>query len=565
MSQLGSAPARHVAFILLRRLRGPLVALIVVYAVAVLGMTLMPGTDPTGRPWRMSFLHAFYFISFLGTTIGLGEIPHPFSDAQRLWATGAIYATVIAWLYAIGALFSVLQDPAFRRLLHEGAMQRELRRLREPFYLLCGYDDAGYRVTRELTEDGTRVTVIDSESARVEAVDVDGHMMAVPALLGDASDPQAMLLAGLRSPRCLGVLALTGSDRINTKVALTARLLNPDVPVLCAARDHVWHARMASAGAQHIINPFDTFAERVALSLRTPSLHVVYEALTTQAGTATAEPPRMPRGRWVLCGWNLFARALRRQLERQGVATTVVGIDLDESCSAANSVRVDPADAAVLREAKVEEADAVVACTEIDIDNLAIALEAKALRKSLFVVARQNQRRNGTVFRAAPCDLVMLSGYVVAAEVLRHVRAPLLSIFLRRARDEDETWAAALLARLRETVGEDVLESWTMDVSPQALPAVCAALALGQEVSLRRLMTRPDGSGRLVRAVPLLLQRGQERRMLPPLDTPLLSGDQVLFCGRDLARSRLRGFALTRMLAPEPAPDAADALEEIAP
>jgi Trk K+ transport system NAD-binding subunit len=562
MNPASGARSRHGAFILLRRLRHPLVLLIVVYAVAVVGFTLVPGIDPGGRPWRMSFLHAFYFVSFLGTTIGLGEIPFPFSDAQRMWATASIYATVIAWLYAIGALFAVLQDPLFRRLLHESTVDRMVRRLREPFYLLCGYDDAGHRVVRELTEDGIRIVVIDVEPARVDAADVDEHRVPVPALLGDASDPKSMTLAGLTHPHCVGVLALTGSDAINTKIALTARLLNPDLPVLCAAHDHAWHPRMATAGADHLINPYDTFAERVAIALRTPSLHVIYEALTTQAGTAAAEPLRLPRGRWVLCGWGPFARTLRRQLERLDIETTAVGTVLDDSCDASNSVRGDPSDATALREADVEHADAIVACTEVDIDNLAIVLTAKGIRKDLFAVARQNQRRNSMVFRAAPTDLVMLSGYVIAGEVLRNVRAPLLSAFLRRARDQDEAWAAALLARLRDSVGAEVLESWSMSLVPAVMPAACAALARGERLSLRRLMTRPDGSDQMVRAVPLMLQRGNERQMLPSIDAPLVQGDQLLFCGRALARSRMRGFALTRALAPMAADDMPIILED---
>ena len=119
-------------FLLLRRLRLPLILLIVVYAVAVFGFTLVPGIDAAGQPWRMGFLHAFYFVSFLGTTIGLGEIPQPFSDAQRLWATASIYATVTAWLYGIGALLSTLQDPLFRRILHENRFAAAVRGLREP-------------------------------------------------------------------------------------------------------------------------------------------------------------------------------------------------------------------------------------------------------------------------------------------------------------------------------------------------------------------------------------------------------------------------------------------------
>lgn len=102
----------------------------------MLGFSLVPGIDPQGKPWRMSFLHAFYFVSFLGTTIGLGEIPYPFSDTRRLWATASIYGTVLAWLHAIGAMFSALQDPMFKRLAQEGGVERQVRHLHEPFYLL---------------------------------------------------------------------------------------------------------------------------------------------------------------------------------------------------------------------------------------------------------------------------------------------------------------------------------------------------------------------------------------------------------------------------------------------
>jgi len=43
---------------------------------------------------------AFYVMSYTATTIGFGEIPYPFSYAQRLWMTFSIYMTVIAGLHA---------------------------------------------------------------------------------------------------------------------------------------------------------------------------------------------------------------------------------------------------------------------------------------------------------------------------------------------------------------------------------------------------------------------------------------------------------------------------------
>lgn len=543
-----SRRTRHGIFILLRRLRVPLMVLIGVYAVAVCGFTLIPGVDPNGQPWRMSFLHAFYFVSFLGTTIGLGEIPFPFSDAQRLWATAAIYGTVISWLYAIGALFNVMQDPLFKRIVHENGVERAVRRLKTPFYLICGYDDAGRRVARELAQDGTRLVVIDAVSTQVETVEVDDLTVAVPALCGDASDPKTLVMAGLTNGNCAGVFALTGSDHINIKIALTAHLLNPDVPVLSAARDHASHGRMAATGAQQIINPYDTFAERVAMSIRTPSLHVIYESLTTQSGTAMDEPLLVPRGRWILCGSGLFTRTLRRQLTRLEINSVVIDQDLADDCEDKDQIKGNPTDPAVLKEAGIEEATAIVAGTEIDIDNLAIALAARASNKDLFIIARQTQHRNTSVFSASPANMMMLSGFVIAAEVLRVIRAPQLATFLRRARDEDEAWSAALLQCMREIIGDEVVESWSLEVTPLEADSVCAALARDEAVSLRRLMTRPDGSGNPVRAIPLLLQRGQERELRPDMDTELQSGDRVLFCGEARARSTMRHNLLSHAL-----------------
>lgn len=67
----------HVFYLLLRRLRAPFLTIIVIYAISTLGFVLIPGQDDQGNPWHMDFFHAFYFVSFMGSTIGFGEIPYP--------------------------------------------------------------------------------------------------------------------------------------------------------------------------------------------------------------------------------------------------------------------------------------------------------------------------------------------------------------------------------------------------------------------------------------------------------------------------------------------------------
>ena len=69
-------------FMALRRLRAPLITVLAVYAISVGGLALIPAVDADGNPGRMSIFHAFYVMSFTATTIGFGEIPHPFTDAS---------------------------------------------------------------------------------------------------------------------------------------------------------------------------------------------------------------------------------------------------------------------------------------------------------------------------------------------------------------------------------------------------------------------------------------------------------------------------------------------------
>ncbi len=116
----------HVFYLLLRRLRAPIILIMVVYAISILGFVLIPGVDDEGNRWRMDFFHAFYFVSYMGTTIGFGELPYPFTTGQRVWATITIYTTVVSWLYSIGKIFALLQDPSLNRLLAQNTFARQV-------------------------------------------------------------------------------------------------------------------------------------------------------------------------------------------------------------------------------------------------------------------------------------------------------------------------------------------------------------------------------------------------------------------------------------------------------
>src|SRR4051812_26458428 len=184
-------------FLVLRRMRIPLIVLIVIFAVSVLGLSLMPGRDAQGRPDRMGIFDAFYFMSYTATTIGFGELPNEFTAAQRMWVTLAIFLAVIGWAYAIGSLLSLVQDQGFRQALARRSFTQSVHRIREPFMLLVGYGNAAKMLARSLDDMGRRFVVIDHEDARVSAVELDAYRADAPALHGDARDTRLITLAGV--------------------------------------------------------------------------------------------------------------------------------------------------------------------------------------------------------------------------------------------------------------------------------------------------------------------------------------------------------------------------------
>src|SRR4051795_9532901 len=256
-----AAQASSTIFLILRRMRVPLIVLIVIFAVSVLGLTLIPGVDAEGRPWRMGFFDAFYVMSYTATTIGFGELPYPFTYNQRMWVTISIYLSVIGWAYAIGSLLALIQDRSFRQALALQRFRRRVSRLAEPFVLVTGYGRAGELLGHALDGLGRRFVVLDASADRIDGLELDSFHADVPGLAADARDPGNLAVAGLGHPRCEAVVALTDDEEVNLGVVMAAALPRPDVPVIARATSRAMQERMADFGSPAVINPFDRFGD----------------------------------------------------------------------------------------------------------------------------------------------------------------------------------------------------------------------------------------------------------------------------------------------------------------
>ncbi len=520
-----------ILFLLFRRMRLPLIVLISTYAVSIVGLVLIPGQDANGGPRHMDLFHAFYFVSFMGSTIGFGEIPYPFTDAQRMWTTFTIYATVVSWLYGIGAMLGVLQDPAFRRVVKQRSFERAVRRLKEPFYLVCGYGDTGSMLVRALTARGISVVVIDIASTRIDDLNLEDLGFDVPGLVADAADPNALKAAGLNHRRCVGMIALTNDDQANLTIALSGKLLARDVPVICRADYLETEANMASFATDHTVNSFETFGSLLAEAVSSPHHYALYEWLTSPKLATIPEPLYPPRGTWIVCGYGRFGKAIAHYLGLEGIRVVVIEADPHKTGAPSDVVVGKGTEAVTLREAGIEQADAIVAGTDNGADNLSILLTARAIKPELFTVARQALRRYTPLFEAARPNVIIQPARVTARKVLTLIINPLLKDFLSLARERDDTWAEALIAKINHMAGGERVDTWTVRVTNDSTPALVEKIQVAQTVLLEHLMRDPRDRSRHLPAVPLLLKRPQAILLLPEADIGLECGDRILFGG----------------------------------
>jgi voltage-gated potassium channel len=320
-----TARAEATVFLVLRRMRVPLIVLITIFSVSVLGLTLIPGVDADGRPYQMGFFDAFYVMSYTATTIGFGEIPFPFTYNQRMWVTISIYLTVIGWAYAIGSLLALLNDRAFKQALALQHFTRKVARLGEPFVLIAGYGRTGELLGRSLDRLGRRFVVLDELPERIDSLELDPYFADVPGLAADATDPGHLAVAGLDHAACEAVVALTDDEEANLAVVMSAALLRPDVPVIARVTTHRLAQRMQEFGNPSLVNPFDRFGDHLRLALKAPASYQLLTWLEGGPGAPLPDRGAPPRtGRWVVCGYGRLGRELTADLRAEGLEVLVI-------------------------------------------------------------------------------------------------------------------------------------------------------------------------------------------------------------------------------------------------
>lgn len=505
-------PGSDAIFLVLRRMRMPLIIVVSIFAFCSAGLSLMPGTDAQGNPYRLSLFDAFYVMSYTATTIGFGEVPYPFSYAQRLWVTLSIYLTVTGWAYAVSALFALLQDRGFRAAISAQRFRRKVAAIKEPFWIVAGYGDSGRGVCAKLDRLGRNFVVLDHQQARVDKLAIDQLTVDAPAFDGDVGNPALLGLAGLDRPNCEGVLALT-SDEANLAVVMAVNLLRPGATVIARADSRDAARRMENFAPDAVINPFDRYGAYLTASLQRPAAFQLTQWLISADGSPLGQRLHgLDAGPWIVARDDHFGDEVAADLERAGLSVVLV-----------DPTQGDP---------DVTGASGLVAGSSNDVLNLALAAHARLSNPDIFLSVRQRSDRQAATMQAFDADSLFVPSDLVARETVARIIAPTYWDFVEHLfTDVDEDEAERLLAAIHQRVGDGSPTASGVHLDAVEAPSVRRWLAADREMTLRDLLRDPDDRATPLPVFCLSLLREGKTIHAPGEETMLQIDDELVVAG----------------------------------
>jgi len=517
----------QIIWIVLKRLRTPFLVIIVTFAISILGLVLIPGVDDQGHPYHMTFFDAFYFVTYMASTIGFGEAPYAFSYPQRMWVSFTIYFTVIGWFYGIGAIVALIQDEGLRRALNLNIFRNQVQNLHEPFYIILGYNAITKTIINKINGVDYRVVVLDKSPQKIEELVLENFYPHVPASVGDGTNQQMLKMSGIHQKNCKGVISLFENDMVNANIATVCMLLNKKIDIIIKATSPEQVAHFKNMGLEHVQNPFDIISKRIYFGITSPHIWLLemwmYGHILKLKGR-----DRFPSGKYIIYGSGRMGQAIAKGLERANVEYILKDFNSKKYIKQKEStIFGDAEDMQKLIDLGVKESACIIAATQDDILNLTILNSAKQLNPNIFTMARENSLDDLNIFKAAKVNKIYVVEQILADATYNFIARPLVDKFIREARKQTEEWAEIIVNVLNNVTGMNPKYFETQLNSENAY-ALSLELENGESVTLANLRRSRENRDELLPMVFLLLKRGDEIFLMPDSQMDLQLDDELL-------------------------------------
>ena len=518
-------------FIVLQKMRKPFLVILITYAIAILGLTLIDGVDSNGNIYNMTIFDAFYFISYTATTIGFGETPYTFTYPQRIWVTFSIYLTVLGWFYSIGSLIYLLQDKLFISELEKAKFLRQIKNLNEKFIVVLGYNQITRKIIIKAMEQDLRTVIIEKDKTKINNLNLENFTPTVPVLYSENYSVKVLEAAGLKKRNCKAIVSLFEDDALNLKITLISKALNPNVKVAVKSTTSNHTENLKDLDAEVIVNPFSIISSEISLALWSPNLFKL-EKWLYGIDNLNATLPIFPKGLYIVCGYGRMGKKVFEKLNEHDIEVKLIEIDKNKNIELTKDeishlVFGNADDRELLLDVGIKEAVAIAAITDNDTTNLSILATAKKLNPNIVTIVRENEIVDDFLFKNANINHIFTPSRILVNKVTNALIMPLSDRFLKLIIKKDNIWASKLVSRLLKEINEKPLLI-ELEINENKTPQIYKYLLSKQSLNLNLLATSLYNKEQKNNVVPLLLQRENDTILLPLWEEELKIGDKIL-------------------------------------
>jgi len=229
---------------------------------------------------------------------------------------------------------------------------------------------------------------------------------------------------------------------------------------------------------------------------------------------------------------------LHKYFERHAIHPVIIDPDVEEAPGASRIIK-GHANHRILEQAGIQQAAGIVAGTDSDHDNLSILMCVRSLRPKAFTIVRQNSHENQIAFDAAQADLILQSSLTTARRILKHLISPQIQILIDYLDEQGETMTQQVVDRLKVAIGEQPPHLWRVNLCDEEAIATVEHLKKGGKLRLGELLRDPYNLKGSISCMPLAIERGDKRIMLPADSELILECDEILLCGTEHSETML--------------------------
>jgi len=175
------------------------------------------------RHLGMRLLDAVYFVITIITSVGFGDFSLREADALSK------IVGIVLMVSGVGITATFFALVTNSLVAHQQAFEQgRVRQRISDHSIVCGLGIVGLRVAQSLQERGERVVCVEkNEDGRFVG---EARRLGIPVVIGDALHEQTLRYANIANARSL--IVCSNPDHLNLEIALNARSLSKDLPVV---------------------------------------------------------------------------------------------------------------------------------------------------------------------------------------------------------------------------------------------------------------------------------------------------------------------------------------------